>query len=557
MGFENAVEAQANKPASDINAYRDFALNHLGDAKRGEELFHDTKRLACSNCHTIDGSASKAGPDLFAAGDKFGRGDLITAVLQPSASIAVGYGTVVVTTKSGAEYQGILKKSGADGVELMGADGKLVSIPTADIASQHGSELSLMPEGLQSGLTHEEFTDLVEYLANLKQPANTLASNRGMPVDIPELAHPVGLKPFFSEPLTIPRGRVLTGLTAFHQMPGHSNVFFVLHQKGFIWRMEKTATGEKKSLFAELTERVFSDRGPNGLLDMTFHPDFLKNRKYYLDYQIFEDGKVRSVIEEKQMDEAFENDSGKAAREIIRFTSVAEDHSGGCIRFGPDGYLYVVMGDTGPQTDPNGHAQDTATLLGTIMRIDVDHHSDDRAYSIPADNPFVKRSDVRPEIWAYGFRNPWRFCFDRVTGDLWLGDVGQNRVEEVDIIQPGRNYGWNVYEGFEPFSNEYRFADRSYTFPVFAYRRKYGASVTGGFVYRGDKDSSFYGAYICGDYTSNLLFALKQKDGLLDSARVIGRSPQPVVSFGEDEAGNIYVVGFEGMIYQVDFSTAR
>jgi aldose 1-epimerase len=196
-------------------------------------------------------------------------------------------------------------------------------------------------------------------------------------------------------------------------------------------------------------------------------------------------------------------------------------------------------------------------LLGKVMRIDVDRTEGDLAYAIPADNPFHGQADARPEIWAYGFRNPWRFSFDPVTGDLWVGDVGQDRVEEVDIVHRGENYGWNVYEGFEPFSNQYKKEVRKFTPPIFAYRRKYGVSVTGGLVYRGDKQSSFYGVYLCGDYVSKRIFGLTQENGTLKTVRQIGTIPQGLVSFGTDEAGHIYAVGYEGMIYQLDFTEAR
>jgi hypothetical protein len=196
-------------------------------------------------------------------------------------------------------------------------------------------------------------------------------------------------------------------------------------------------------------------------------------------------------------------------------------------------------------------------LLGKLLRIDVDRTEGGLAYAIPADNPFRGRADARPEIWAYGLRNPWRFSFDRVTGDLWLADVGQDREEEVAIVQRGENHGWNVYEGFEPFSNQYRKEGRTFTPPVFAYKRKYGNSITGGFVYRGDKQSSFYGVYLCGDYTSKRIFGLTQENGTLKTVRQIGTVPQGLVSFGTDEAGHIYAVGYEGMIYQLDYGEAR
>ena len=199
-----------------MDALRKYALTHEGDVARGAKLFADEQKLACAKCHSVDGRASKAGPDLFAVGDKFGRRDLVDAVLMPSAVISPGYGTVIVETKAGEEFQGILKQATDAGVQLMGADGKLVSIATADIREQRGSALSLMPDGLVEGLSRQEFTDLAEYLATLRQPESTLTSNHGMPRVIPQLAKPVTMRPFFSQELKLPREKVQIGLTAFH-----------------------------------------------------------------------------------------------------------------------------------------------------------------------------------------------------------------------------------------------------------------------------------------------------------------------------------------------------
>jgi len=556
LSVEYLATAQTPARSPGLDAFRKYALTHEGDVARGAKLFADEQKLACAKCHSVDGSASKAGPDLFAVGDKFGRRDLVDALLMPSATISPGYGTTVIETKAGDEFQGVLKQVTATEMQLMGADGKLVSIATADIKAQRGSSVSLMPEGLQVGLSFQEFTDVTEYLASLQQPESTLRSHQGMPSVIPELDEPVNVRPFFTNEFKL-RTKVQTGLTSLRQLPSNSNVFFVLHQKGVVWQMEKTPTDEMRTVFADLTGEVFYERGPNGLLDMTFHPKFRENRKYYLKYQVFEESKVASVIVEKQFTADFKSDSGKPPRRILKIESVAEDHSGGCLQFGPDGFLYVVMGDTGPHNDPHGHAQNLQLLLGKIMRIDVDRTEGDRAYAIPADNPFCGQTNARPEIWAYGFRNPWRFSFDRLTGDLWLADVGQDRVEEVDIVRRGENYGWNVYEGFEPFSNQFKKEGRSFSPPVFAYRRKYGVSITGGYVYRGDRKSSFYGVYICGDYESKRIFGVKLENGTLKTARQIGVVPQKPVSFCEDEAGNLYAVGFEGTIYQIDFTAAH
>jgi putative heme-binding domain-containing protein len=347
--IELSVVAQAVRIPS-LDTYRKYATTHEGDVARGAKLFADDQKLACAKCHSVDGSASKAGPDLFAAGDKFGRRDLVDAVLLPSAVISPGYGTVIVETKAGEEVQGILKQANDASVQLMNADGKLVFIAKADIREQRGSSVSLMPEGLQAGLSLQEFTDLTEYLASLQQPKSSLVSNHGMPRVIPQLAKPVIARPFFSEPLKLPREKVQTGLTAFHQVPGLSNVFLVLHQKGMIWRIEKSATDEDKTVFANLTNEVFYQRGPNGLQDLAFHPKFRENRKYYLQYQVFEEGTVATVVVEKTFAADFKSDSGKPPRRLMKIASVAEDHSGGCLQFGPDGFLYIIMGDTPART---------------------------------------------------------------------------------------------------------------------------------------------------------------------------------------------------------------
>ena len=561
-----AAELPAQPAAADaarqLREYRDFAMGHDGRPARGRELFNDEQRVACVKCHSLDGSGSKAGPDLFAVGDKFPRRELIRAVLEPSAEIAIGYGTTIVETKSDEEFHGVIKESTTDAVDLIGADGRHIRIAAQDIKAQRGSTLSLMPEGLHGGMSREQFTDLLEYLVTLKQPESALTSNRGMPADIPELAKPIAALPFFPEELRFPHafvhkpGDVRYGLVWFGQLPGSSNTFVVAHQPGRIWLLDKSTTNTVKTLFADVSKDIFNERGPNGLLGLAFHPRFRENRKYYLKHQVFEGGRIVTTVVEREASPDLRTDAGRPSRRLWQVASTTQDHSGGCIGFGPDGFLYIAMGDTGPQQDPQGHGQDLTTHLGKILRIDVDHSDAGLPYAIPTDNPFRDRSDARPEIYAYGFREPWRFSFDPITHDLWVGDVGQDRVEEVAIVRRGENHGWNVYEGFEPFSNRYRKDGASYVPPVFAYRRKYGNSITGGYVYRGDQRSSFYGVYVCGDYTSHRIFGLKQEDRTLQIVRQIGTVPQGIASFAEDAQRNLYVVGYEGMIYSLDFSNA-
>jgi putative heme-binding domain-containing protein len=540
-----AEAAFSRDEAKRRSEYRQFALMHEGDPRRGKELFTDEQRAACSRCHTIDGSAAKAGPDLFAIGDKFGRREIIDSILLPSANIAVGYSMTTVETKSEQEFTGVIKQATDGWLELMGMDAQRFRIPTSDILRRQTSERSMMPEGLQDGLSIEQFTDLIEYLVSLKQPINSTMVREGMPVSIPELAKPVGLVPFHTPELRFEHP------VWFGQIPGVSNAFFVVeHESGRIWRLDKSENKDTKTLFVDLEHYM---KGTRGLLGLALHPRFRENGKYYYAKHLVVDGKFNTSIFERQATPDLKTDSGQPPRRILKLDSITDVHYGGGLQFGPDGYFYIGMGDTGPQEDPQGHGQNTKLLIGKMLRIDVDRSEGDLPYAIPPDNPFVGKADVRPEIWALGFREPWRFSFDRVTGELWVGDVGQDRYEEVDLVRRGENFGWNVFEGFERFSNRYCTEGAAYVPPVFAYGRKFGPSVTGGFVYRGDPKSSFYGVYIFGDYQSQRIWGLTQENRKLKKIRQIAHLSQGVVSFGSDDSGNLYVVGYDGTIYKMRF----
>ncbi len=553
-------------------------MTQEGAPARGKALFFDTRRTACSNCHSVDGQGGKAGPDLFAVGDKFGRREIVESVLSPSATIAVGYSTTTLETKSGQEHMGIIKQATDGWIELIGADGRLVRVATADIQAQHTSEVSLMPEGLETALAPAEFTDLIEYLVSLKQPESATMVEQGMPSVIQQLGKPVALQPLIAEELRFEHP------VWFGPVPGESNVFLVVeHETGKIWRLarqsvsgaespslaqvrtillgrtrngadERPALAFSKSLFADLGTY---QKGTRGLLGMALHPKFRENRQYYIAKHEVEGGKFSTTIFEREAAADLTSDSGRPSRRLLKFDEATNVHYGGGLEFGPDGYFYIGMGDSGPQEDPQGHGQNTKLFLGKMLRIDVDHRDGDRPYAVPPDNPFLGRAEFLPEIWAYGFREPWRFSFDPVTRDLWVGDVGQDRYEEVDIVRRGENYGWNVYEGFEPFSNRYRREEETYVPPVFAYGRKYGAAVTGGSVYRANPRSTFHGVYIFGDYESLRVVGLTQEKRVLKSVRQIATAPQRIVSFGQDLAGDLYLVGYEGMIYQMDFDGAK
>ncbi len=543
--------------------YTRFALQHDGDPGLGAKLFADEGRLGCTRCHSIDGRGGRAGPDLATVGDQFSRADLIDAVLHPSAVIAVGYGTTIVETRSGEEYSGVLKQVANDGIELACGDGRRRQIPKAEITEQRTGELSLMPEGLAAGLALAEFTDLIEFLASRKEPAHGVVTHRGMPEDIPVMDPPVSIRPFLSESLPVPRAggvagrRIQSGLVWFAQMPGDRRSFLALDQSGIIWRIEKNLDGERRSVFVDLTPEVFSASGPNGLLGLAFHPRFHENRKYFLKHQVLEAGRMATLLVERTASADGHVDSGRPSRRLLKIEAVAEHHNGGCIQFGPDGYLYFGMGDSAPNDDPQGHGQNLGLLFGKMLRIDVDHRDSGLEYAVPADNPFRDRAGARPEIWAWGLREPWRFSFDAAMGDLWVADLGQERGDEVSLVRRGENHGWNVYQGFELFSNRHRREGVAYSAPLFSTRRRHGSAIMGGLVYRGDPTSTFYGVYIFGDYTSKRIWGLTQEGGALRTVRQLAVCPQPITAFAADAAGQILVVGQQGMIYEIDLRHAR
>ena len=290
---------------------------------------------------------------------------------------------------------------------------------------------------------------------------------------------------------------------------------------------------------------------------MVFHPKFAENHKYYLMRADSDGGHFPSLLLQGEATLDLRRDSGQPLKQILSFPGVTSGDHGGGLAFGPDGYLYVGMGDSGPMGDTEGHGQNLSTLLGKMLRIDVDHPDSGKGYSIPPDNPFVGKAAARPEIWAYGLREPWRFSFDPLTHDLWVGDVGQDLYEEIDIVRRGENYGWNVMEGFERFSNRFRREGEAFIPPIFSYSRKYGQTVVGGLVYGASPQSSFHGVYIFGDYQKKGIFALTQKDRVLDRVRLIATSPQQPVSFTADDKGQIYFVGYEGNIYKLDLDSSE
>ena len=328
-----------------------------------------------------------------------------------------------------------------------------------------------------------------------------------------------------------------------------SGRLFVAEKTGLIWTLEN---GERTEVYLDLTG-VVSTESEQGLLGMAFPPGFTDGEDQVWVSYTRADGSsvVSSFASDGVLDPASE-------QVWLTVEQPYANHNGGMIEFGPDGYLYVGLGDGGSGGDPHGNGQNTLTLLGSMLRIDVKADTDDPRppYTVPADNPLVGQPDVRPEIWASGLRNPWRFSFDRVTGDMWIGDVGQNAWEEIDF-QPassggGENYGWKVFEGTHPYPHDAEPpAPDGFTMPVVEYDRDAGTSVTGGYVYRGEDQPALRGTYLYGDFSVGRIWGLQQEvDGSVRT-RLLLDTDMMISSFGEDDDGELYVVDFNGAIHHV------
>ncbi len=322
---------------------------------------------------------------------------------------------------------------------------------------------------------------------------------------------------------------------------------FVVEKEGKIQVFENTYDILSSKIFLNITGRVNSGPSESGLLSMAFHPGYPEIKRFYVYYNT---GDLISRISEFKVSEDPNRADINSERIIFEINQPASNHNGGQIAFGQDGYLYIGLGDGGRAGDPWDNAQNPENLLGTIMRIDINATQNGNAYAIPADNPFAGNTDGwEEEIWAWGLRNPWRFSFDRETGALWAGDVGQNAWEEVDLIQKGMNYGWNIMEGFHCYPPETGCDQTDLALPIVEYPHSEGRSITGGYVYRGKRLSRLYGVYLYGDFVTRKIWGLKYENDEIEENKLISECPSSIASFGEDEDGEIYVVGYDGKIY--------
>lgn len=303
------------------------------------------------------------------------------------------------------------------------------------------------------------------------------------------------------------------------------------------------------ALVLQLQVRTQSEMG---LLGIAFHPDYERNGRFFINYNPH-DGPMRTVVAEWHL--PLVELGKKEARFVRTLLSVGQpypNHNGGHLLFGPDGYLYIGLGDGGAANDPHGNGQNLGTLLGAMLRISVD--GDTRPYGIPEDNPFKDQPNARPEIWAYGLRNPWRYSFDP-AGKLIVGDVGQNLYEEIDVVASGANLGWNIREARHCFQPKTDCRSSGLTDPIFEYGRELGSSVTGGVTYTGQRLAGLQGRYVFGDYLSGNLWALKlSADGLrAHDVRRLGSWRINPVAFARSSEGEIVIVSFvSGVLFRLD-----
>ncbi len=329
---------------------------------------------------------------------------------------------------------------------------------------------------------------------------------------------------------------------------------FVVEQRGLIWVLD--SAGNRLDTFLNIVARVRSTANEQGLLGLAFAPDYAQSGHFFVNYTRQPDG--ATVVSRFSVSSSNPN-RADAGSELVLLTQSQpyNNHNGGCIKFGPDGYLYIGLGDGGSGGDPQNFAQNPMSWLGKTLRIDVRNASAAQPYEVPADNPFVGNSAFRPEIWSWGWRNHWRFSFDRLTGDFWAGDVGQNAREEIDFEPAGaggRNYGWRCYEGTLPYNTNGCQPASAYVPPIFEYANpQQGRSVTGGFVYRGSQHPDLYGYYLFADYVSGRWWATQQvaPDSFVTVALGV-LTPAQISTFGEDRDGELYIAALsQGTLYRV------
>ena len=325
-----------------------------------------------------------------------------------------------------------------------------------------------------------------------------------------------------------------------------TSLLYIVEQAGTVRTYD---TGKLSGTpFLDIEDRVGSSGNEQGLLSLAFSPNYSTDGFFFVDYT---DKNGDTVISRFQVNKNGLTANAASELKLLEIDQPYSNHNGGLVKFGPDGMLYIGMGDGGSQGDPENRAQNTQSLLGKLLRIDVSKASEAQPYAIPSDNPNFG-NDARGELWAVGLRNPWRYSFDKQTGDLYIADVGQNQYEEVNF-QPagtgGMNYGWKLREGLEEYTGD---SKPQFTDPIVEYPHAEGCSVTGGYVYRGKAIPTLAGTYLYGDYCMGTIWKLtRNSDGETWANEQLLKDNLRISSFGEDDSGELYVLDLTGSIYKI------
>jgi glucose/arabinose dehydrogenase len=380
---------------------------------------------------------------------------------------------------------------------------------------------------------------------------------------------PAGGLPALATKVAFPNLRFDRPVALAYPDDGSGLLFVAEQHQSRVWSFPSQRDTSDRQLFLELPDPI--NRGnEEGLLGLAFHPRYRENGQFFVYYSANDAGKRHSVVSRFQAtrDNPRKADPESEQRIWVSAEDPFENHNGGTIAFGPDGFLYITLGDGGAADDPLSTGQNPKDWFGSILRIDVDHPADGKAYGIPADNP-ARRSKAHahwaPEVYCIGLRNVWKFGFDRQTGELWAGDVGQNLWEMVHRIENGGNYGWSIREGFHPFQPQRRQrADRAAKIskPIVEYphaatrdRKDHGLSITGGYVYRGKALPALAGVYVYGDYDSGRIWGLRYdaaQGKVLAAGELIDMAKNPrlnIASFAEDQDGELLILAFDGRIH--------
>ncbi len=502
------------------------------------------------NTGTVNISCSNQGSRVFAQGLVYGR------VAEDPSNIAWAYATqrnpvgsptlksivpintylnmsnwlkVLNTSSSEKEFGNIIIRG--DGAELSRHSFNLASNTARDIGiheSTGADAVGLTSISLNSG---SFVSELIRVLPNSDGTIGYITRV------------PASLVP--SETTSITPEQIISGLSfpiALTHAGDSSDRLFIVEQGGLIKIYDGTDVLETP--FLDVSDKI-SLSGEQGLLGLAFHPNYSSNGRFFVHYNGL-DGET--VIAEYQVSQNSNVANANSEEVILTVTQPDIIHNGGQIAFGSDGYLYVALGDGGPQGDPNGNAQNLNSLLGKILRIDINSGN---PYAIPSTNPFISQSDARDEIWAYGFRNPWKFSFDKTSGKLFLGDVGQSAVEEVDIVTSGGNYGWNIAEGSRCYEPTEGCDTAGVTMPVAEYSHFEGFAIVGGYVYRGSRYPERVGKYFFGDFAAGTIWTLTQADTGQWIREEILKVDFQISSFGEDEDGELYVIDIRGKVYRL------